>query len=113
LTAVSGGGVGSGGEGGLPSIGGRQRSGEETMELFPAIFVSGSNREKTGRISGEAREKTGSSNREKTGRIPGDRHRQCCRQRVRARDRASVRDRANAREAGNWIREVDAATGKE
>jgi len=59
IPAGSDGGVGSGGEEGVLSIGGRQCSGEEAMELFPATFVSGSNREKTGRIPGDAREKTG------------------------------------------------------
>ena len=55
---------------------------------------------------------SGSSNRRDSGtKTPGDRHAgKRYWKRVRARDRASARDKVNAREAGNWVREVDAAT---
>ena len=77
LPVFSGGGVGGGGEGGLPSIGGRQCSGEEAMES-----VSGVAQRAVGREMRAERER---------GRGRGQGERETGRARDRERERTSVR----------------------
>jgi len=66
----------------------RDEPGEYERQTFPATSVSGSNREKIGRISGTATDAGRFGEKDAGRQTPGA---------------ATARDRASAREAGNWV----------